>query len=315
MGIQIIIVPGSQDAQVGEEFFGIEMIPPQGIGAVLPINSRWLISIILLLEVIHPVVDAEKNAVVRINVVIQLQVKIRKVQIVQPVVKYLDRLGNVRAPARNEKRDVLLPDGTLQWKARWKKSHTAVETKSIHIPILGPDIDQAGEPPPIIGRKISLVNLNILDGIGNNGTEEAQKVGGIVQLSLIDGNQVLVPSPSPYIEDGWAITKKLNPRNGRKGFNHIFLSEQGRHLSHRLGINSLLRTPGGSYNTGIIVGIDGDFTQPCQLLLKHEMDVPVGDAAYRNGGLPVAHKRTYQLLDLLFQSQGIESVFIGDGPL
>ena len=40
IGIQIVIVPGSQDGQVGEKPVGIEVVPSQGIGSVLPVDPR-----------------------------------------------------------------------------------------------------------------------------------------------------------------------------------------------------------------------------------------------------------------------------------
>ena len=66
----------------------------------------------------------------------------------------------------------------------------------LHIPILGTDINQAGEPPPIIGWEVTLINLYILDGVRNYGTEEAQKVSGdaYLRLRLCEGLRAAVHS-------------------------------------------------------------------------------------------------------------------------
>ena len=170
--------------------------------------------IVLLLKIIHPIVHAEENPVIWINTIIQFQVKIGKMQIIDPRIELLEGPCNIGSPARNKKGDMLLPDWSLQGESGGEQPHAAIHAKVLHIPVLGPDINQGGEPAPVIGRKISLVNLHILDGIGNNGTEKTQQVGGIVNRGLINGNQVLVPSPSPHIKDGGPIPEKLDARNG-----------------------------------------------------------------------------------------------------
>ncbi len=92
IGIQEVIVHGSQDGQIGEEPVGIKVIPPQGIGRVLPVDSRGLLNIVLLLKIIHAIVYTEKDPVIGINIVIQFHVKIGKVEIIDPRIKLLDGL-------------------------------------------------------------------------------------------------------------------------------------------------------------------------------------------------------------------------------
>ena len=129
---------------------------------------------------------------------------------------------------------MLFPDGPLQGESCGEKAHAAIKSKAVHISILGADINQTRQSTPIICGEITLVNLNILDGIGNYGTKEAKQVGRIIDGGLIDRDQVLIPSPSSYKENGGPVSKKVYSGDGSQGFDHILLPEQGWHIPDSL---------------------------------------------------------------------------------
>ena len=90
------------------------MVPAEGGGSVFPVDSCRKIGTATGFKIILTPVNREKKPVILIDIVVQFQVKVREMEVLNVRIPVLQWPGDIGTSSRRKKRDMLLPDGTLQ---------------------------------------------------------------------------------------------------------------------------------------------------------------------------------------------------------
>ena len=245
--IERILAPGQ--GNIGKEPWAPFVIPAQGRhtvapiqteideGAAFPVSLRGLES-----EVIRAIKQAQIHTIPLPDAPIHLAVE---------VVEEIPRLGlnagvllvggvddgpgqdvEIGAAPADHERGLVLDDGALDHQLGGQQRHIHRPMGLPHVAVLHLHLHHGRKTPAESGRKSTLGDGHLLDGVRIENREETEEVAHAVQWHTIQYNQILVRAAPADIESGSPFPSRLNPRHQLKGLEQIHLTADGGQLAH-----------------------------------------------------------------------------------
>ena len=94
------------------------------------------------------------------------------------------------------------------------------------VAVVGGDVEDGGESAAETGREAAFVELDVLDGVGVEGGEEAAEVVDVVHRHAVEEEEVLVGATATDVHAGHALAAVLDTGQELDGFDHVGLAKE-----------------------------------------------------------------------------------------
>ena len=302
-----------------ESLVADDVVPPRSDGSVAPGNPTAEVARAgPEVEHVPTEVSAQVKLVLGRGPPIDLGIEVIEI-IARPgegTFRIHERLGehvDVGPASTDDEAGGVLDQRGLHGQAGADQPEAATDSRSAGIALFQSDVQDRGDPAPEPGGHGAFCDLDVLDGIGVEHTEEAKQVGGVVDNGVIDEHQILVGSPASDVEAGIALARTLYARKELDHLEHIHLTKQGGEGLDRLHAHVGLAHV-GAFRVGRALGLDLRGGHRDDVGPQFDVEGLVLVEGQRPGLGDVPDERPVEPALSSRKSQAVESVGVGGRP-
>ena len=218
----------------------------------------------------------------------------------------------IGGPATHDKGGAALGERPLEVEAAGQQAETQRPGEFVAVALAGPHVQHRGDASAEFCGDGTFVEFHLVDDVGVEGGEDAEKMGGIVDGAFVEKDQVLVGGAAADVEAAGGFAHGFHARQGEHGLDDVALAEGGGDLVDDLHPHPLQADLGVAV-AGDGVGGDHGAVQGGDLLLHHDVQRPV--VPDLQGEVHVIEGITAEIQTVVPDGQGepVEAVGIGDG--
>ena len=138
----------------------------------------------------------------------------------------LDEDVAVGAAGRDGEGGLLFDDGAFEVGFGGDEADADAAVEFFVVAVVGGDVEDGGETAAETGREAAFVELDVLDGVGVEGGEEAAEVVDVVHGHAVKEEEVLVGAAAADVHAGHALAAVLDTGQELDGFDHVGLAKE-----------------------------------------------------------------------------------------